>query len=70
MDMKVTISHEITETSVTTTVTLPGKKPISKKWVAGDGGMLGKFKHDWDEDPRLMGWSEIAREASHVPSHL
>lgn len=70
MEMKVTISHEITETSVTTTVTLPGKKPISKKWVACDGGMIGKFKRDWDEDPRLAGWSEIAREASNLPSHL
>lgn len=61
MAHKVIITHEISETEVKTTVKLPGQKPISKRWVACDGGMMGKFKLDWEEDPRLAGWSKIAR---------
>lgn len=68
--MQVTITHEITESSVRTTVTLPGKRPISKMWVCCDGGMLGKFKKDWDEDPRLNGWHRIAEAAQATPDPL
>lgn len=67
---KVTITHEVTDRRVRTTVKLPGQKPISKTWVACDGGALGKFKLDWDEDPRLQGWEPVVEAARTPPDFL
>lgn len=66
----VTIKHKITARTVTTTVKLPGEPPISKRWVRSEDGMTGEFELDWDEDPRLAGWSEIADAAMHLPDTL
>lgn len=70
MAQVVTIKHKITTRSVTTTVTLPGEAPISKRWVRCDDGMVGEFELDWDEDPRLAGWSEVAEAAMRLPDTL
>lgn len=67
---KATITHEITEDDVRTIVTLPGKKPITKRWVRCDAGAMGKFKLDWDEDPRLDGWGPVVDAARQVPDFL
>lgn len=65
-----TITHEVTERDVKTTVILPGEKPITKRWVRCDGGARGTFKKDWDEDRRLAGWSSVADAAMQTPDFL
>lgn len=67
---KVTITHEVTAHSVRTTVKLPGQRPISKVWVISSDGATGRFKQDWDEDPRLAGWSPVIDAAKAVPDFL
>lgn len=66
----VTISHVITDRKVTTTVKLPGQRAISKTWAACDGGAVGRFKQDWNEDRRLDGWQPVIDAARNVPDFL
>lgn len=67
---KVIITHEMTEKEFSTTVTVPGEEPIVKRWVRTEGGSQGKFKLDWDEEPSLVGWGEVARLADVFPEFL
>lgn len=67
---KVIITHEVTAHDVVTIVKLPGQRPIRKRWVRCDGGALGKFKQDWDEDPRLLGWEPVVEAARTPPDFL
>ncbi len=67
---RVTITHQISEREAITTVKLPGKRPITKRWVRSADGATGKFKLDWDEDPRLAGWEPVIEAARQVPDFL
>ncbi len=67
---KVIITHEMTEKEFSTTVTLPGEEPITKRWVRSDGGAHGTFEKDWDEEPSLVGWGDIARLVDVFPEFL
>lgn len=57
------IRHKFTANTVTTSVKMPGKPPISKQWRRKrGGGFSGDFLKFWDEEDLP---SEIAAAASH-----
>jgi hypothetical protein len=58
------IRHKFTANTVTTSVKMPGKPPILKRWKRKrGGGFSGDFLQFWDEEDLP---SEVATAASNV----
>lgn len=55
------IKQKFTANTVTTSVKLPGKPPMSKQWKRVREGFLGSFGPDWSEEPGVP--TEVARAA-------
>jgi len=61
------ITHRYSRRTVTTTVKLPGKPPMSKTWrERKEGEMVLQSERNWDEEPALAGFREIADAAMDI----
>lgn len=58
------ITHRYSRRTVTTTVKIPGRPPMSKTWRERKAGeMVLQSDRNWDEEPALAGFCEIAEAA-------
>lgn len=68
MGETITITHKITSKAIATTVRMPGRRPMTKKWERmSDGSFMLNDCNTW-EDEDLP--DEVAREADRCPSGI
>lgn len=62
------IKQKFTANTITISVKMPGKVPISKQWRRTKGGFAGKFEKDWNEEPSIP--PEVSQAAAHLHARV